>query len=170
VRKAEGTIHVFTFKEGVVSRAAHDLRLTLERFDIDLEGEAVEGEFHLDSLKLDGPVRDGIVHPQEYGAGQRADVERAMHVEILHTARNPVARFHGRAFPKGGGLRVSGELDLAGNKAPLAFDVTNDGGTYLARIPIQPSHWGIAQYRALLGAIRLKDTIRIDIALTEATG
>jgi polyisoprenoid-binding protein YceI len=168
VRKAKGTVHVFTFKEGVLSRAAHDLRLTLGRFEIRLDGEAVEGELHLDSLKLDGPVRDGVVHPEEYGAGQRADVERAMHGEILHTAKNPVARFHGQARPRGDGFTVSGELDLAGKTAPLGFDVENDGGTYRARIQIQPSRWGIAQYKALLGAIRLRDAIRVDLALTES--
>jgi hypothetical protein len=63
---------------------------------------------------------------------------------------------------------VAGELQLAGRGQPLAFDVRNDGGTYRAEFELKPSHWGIAQYRALLGAIKLKDAVRVELALTES--
>jgi polyisoprenoid-binding protein YceI len=168
MRRAKGTIHVFTFKDGLLSAVAHDLRVRLEQFAITLEGDALHGEFDLKSLFLDGPVRDGVVHPEEYDAGKRADVEKAMHGDVLHTDKHPTSRFTGRASPKGEGFAVSGELELAGQKAPLSFDVNRDNGTYRASIELVPSRWGIAQYKALLGAIRLKDVIRVDIALTDA--
>jgi polyisoprenoid-binding protein YceI len=168
MRRAKGTIHVFTFKDGVLSAVAHDLRLRLERFAITLEGDALHGEFDLKSLFLDGPVRDGVVHPEEYDASKRADVEKAMHGDVLHSDKHPTARFVGRASPKGEGFAVSGELELAGQKAPLDFEVTREGGAYRARVELVPSRWGIAQYKALLGAIRLKDVFRVDAALTDA--
>ncbi|SRR6266542_2315331 len=168
MRRAKGSIRVFTFKEGVLSAVAHDLQLHLEQFAITLEGEAVHGEFDLKSLSLDGPVRDGVVHPEEYDAGKRAEVEKAMHEDVLHTAQHPTARYKGRAAPKGQGFSVSGDLELGGKTAPLAFDVGFEGGAYRAKIEMQPSRWGIAQYKALLGTIRLKDSIRIEFALTDA--
>ncbi len=116
MRRAKGNIRVFTFKEGVLSAVAHDLQFHFEQFAITLEGEAVHGEFDLKSLSLDGPVRDGAVHPEEYDAGKRAEVEKAMH---------------------------------------------------RGQVEIQPSRWGVAQYKALLGAIRLKDTVRIAFELTD---
>jgi polyisoprenoid-binding protein YceI len=168
MRTAKGTIHVFTFKEGVLSRAAHDLQFRLERFDIGLEGETLEAEFQLASLKLDGPVRDGRVREHEYDAGERAAIERAMHVDILRTARHPVARFRGQAVARGDGFAVSGELELAGQTAPLAFEVHSDAGRYHARISIHPSRWGLPQYKALFGTIRLKDELRVQAALVES--
>jgi len=168
MRRAKGTIHVFTFKDGVLSAVAHDLRVRLEQFAITLEGEAVHGEFDLRSLSLDGPVRDGVVHPDEYDASKRADVEKAMHGDVLHTDKHPMARFTGRAAAKGEGFAVSGELELAGQKAPVAFDVSRDNGTYRAQVELVPSRWGIAQYKALFGAIRLKDVLRVEVALTDA--
>jgi hypothetical protein len=167
MRKAQGTIHVFTFKEGVLSAVAHDLRIRLETFSVELDGEALRAEFDLKSLYVDGPVENGVVQPNQYDAGKRADVEKAMHGEVLHTQKNPKATLTGTAKPANGGFRVTGELELAGKKAPLAFDVRNDGGTYRAEIELQPSQWGIAQYKAMLGAIRLKDRIRIEAALKE---
>jgi polyisoprenoid-binding protein YceI len=168
MRRAKGTIHVFTFKEGVLSAVAHDLRLHVDQFAITLEGEAVTAELDLKSIHLDGPVRDGVVNTDEYDAGKRADVEKAMHEDILHTNANPKSRFTGRALPQGDGFKVSGDLDLCGKTAPLAFDVSNAGGIYKAAFEFQPSRWGIAQYKAMLGAIKLKDVIRIEIALTDA--
>jgi polyisoprenoid-binding protein YceI len=168
MRRAKGTIHVYTFKDGMLSAVAHDLCIRLEQFVITLEGDAVNGEFDLKSLFLDGPVRDGAVHPEDYDAGKRADVEKAMHADVLHSDKHPKARFAGRAAPKGEGFDVSGDLELAGKKAPLAFEVKRDGGSYRAQVELVPSRWGIAQYKALLGTIRLKDVLRVDVALTDA--
>jgi polyisoprenoid-binding protein YceI len=168
MRRAKGTIHVFTFKDGVLSAVAHDLRIRLEQFAITLEGDDVHAEFDLKSLFLDGPVRDGVVHPDDYEASKRADVEKAMHNDVLRTSEHPTARFVGKATPNGEGFAVSGELALAGQRAPLAFEVRRDNGTYRAEVELVPSRWGIAQYKALLGAIRLKDVLRVDLALADA--
>ena len=168
MRTATGKIQVFTFKEGVLSAAAHDLRFRLERFDVRLDGESVEGELDLTSLKLDGPVRDGTVRVDEYDTGKRAEVERAMHTEILHTANHPVARFSGRALPRGDGFAVTGALELAGQSASLGFDVSSEEGRYRARIALRPSRWGLPQYKAMVGTIRLKDEVRVDLDLVEA--
>jgi polyisoprenoid-binding protein YceI len=168
MRTAKGTIHVFTFKDGVLSAVAHDLRMRLDQFAISLDGDNVRGEFDLKSLFCDGPVRDGVVHPEDYDAGKRADVEKAMHGDVLHTAKHPTARFTGKATPKGSGFSVNGVLQLAGQEAPLSFDVEEANGTYKTRFDIVPSKWKIEPYKALLGAIRLKDVIRIEASLTDA--
>ena len=63
MRRAKGTIQVFTFKEGLLSAVAHDLQIQLDKFDITLDGENVRGEFPLQSLRLVGPVEDGRSSP-----------------------------------------------------------------------------------------------------------
>ncbi|HET9953735.1 MAG TPA: YceI family protein [Polyangiaceae bacterium] len=168
MRRAQGTIHVFTFKEGVFSAVAHDLRIRLDRFDISLEGQAVRAELDLTSLAVEGPMENGVLQANAYDAGKRADVEKAMHGDVLRTKQHPKAVYAGTAAPSGSGFRVQGQLELAGQQAPLAFDVTNDNGTYRASFELKPSQFGIAQYKALLGAIRLKDVVRVELALQEA--
>jgi polyisoprenoid-binding protein YceI len=169
MRRAKGTIHVFTFKEGLLSRVAHDLRIRLEDFQITLDGEELRAEFVLGSLRLDGPVEGGVVHPERYDASRRAEVERAMKDDILHVGRHPRATFTGRALAKGDGYSVDGTLELAGRSAPLSFEVRKDGGEqYRARFELRPSRWGIPQYKAMLGAIRLQDVLRVEVALSDA--
>ena len=90
-----------------------------------------------------------------------------MHAEVLHSARYPTARFTGRAIAEGAGFHVDGQLELAGRTTTLSFDVRRDGDVYRARFEIPPSRWGIQPYKALLGAIKLKDSVRIELALTE---
>jgi polyisoprenoid-binding protein YceI len=168
MRRAKGSIHVFTFKDGLLARAAHDLRLALGRFEVTLEDDRVDGTFDLRTLAVDGPVERGAVHPERFGAGERTDIERNVRADVLHTDRYPEARFSGRALPRGDGFQVTGDLELAGRRAPIAFDVRRQDGVYRAALDLQPSRWGIAPYRALLGAIRLKDAVRIELALSDA--
>jgi polyisoprenoid-binding protein YceI len=167
MRKAKGTIQVFTFKEGLLAAVAHDLQIHLDEFNITLDGDRVSGEFPLKSLTLVGPVEDGVVQPEKYDAGKRAEVHKAMNQDILHTDSHPTARFVGLAAPRGEGYSVSGELELAGQKAPLAFEVNKQGGYYKGEFEIKPSQWKVAQYKAMLGSIRLKDLVRVRFTLTE---
>ncbi len=167
MRTASGNIYVFTFKDGVLSAVAHDLRLHFEKFRVALDGESVQAEFELESLVVDGPVEAGALREGGYDAGKRAEVEKAMHQDVLHTARFPRATFSGSASARGDGFHVNGTLELAGERAPLSFDVQQRAGHYVSSFELKPSQWGIAQYKALLGAIRLKDVVRVELELHE---
>jgi hypothetical protein len=168
VRTAQGTISVFTFKDGLLARAAHDLALRLERFEVALDGEDLAATLPLEALMVIGPVVEGgVIGTDLYDAARRAEVERTMHAEVLHTARHAVARFAGKAVVTADGFAVTGALELAGQTAPLAFAVRRDGDTYRARFEIQQSRWCIVPYKALLGAIKIKDNVRIELALRE---
>lgn len=169
MRRAIGTLHVFTFKEGMLSAVAHDLRIRLEPFEVSMDGQSVRAEVDLNALTVEGPVEDGVLQADRYDAGKKAEVAKAMHGDVLRTREHPKAVYVGTATPKGdAGFDVSGELELGGRRAPLAFTVQREGDTYRTSFELQPSRWGIAQYKAMLGAIRLKDVVRIELAVTEA--
>lgn len=168
-RRASGTIHVFTFKEGLLAGAAHDLRLRFERFTCELDGSAVEVTIELGSLRVDGPVRAGVVRPDEYDGRRRAEIERAAQREVLRADRFPTAEFTAQATARAGGLDVRGTLTLAGGAASVAFPMTVAGATYQAAFELKPSRWGIPPYSALLGTIRVQDRVRIEIVVAELT-
>ncbi|HET9929049.1 MAG TPA: YceI family protein [Polyangiaceae bacterium] len=167
MRKATGSVHVFTFKEGVLSAAAHDLRLSAQKFDVALDGDRVRAEFDLKALVVEGPMENGVLNAAHYDASKRAEVEKAMHGSVLHTEKHPKAVFAGTATESPNGFEVNGELELVGRRAPLSFSVRKDGTMFRSAFEFNPSKWGIAQYKALLGAIRLKDVVRIEFSLTE---
>ena len=154
----------------MLSRAAHDLALRLERFAVTLDGEALRAEFELGSLFVEGPVESGAIRAERFDVATRSEIERAMHEHILDTRRHPTARFTGSAVPTDSGFDVSGKLELVGRSEPLSFAVRCAGAVFRAEFELVPSRWGIEPYRALFGAIRLRDRLRVAIAVSENGG
>jgi hypothetical protein len=167
MRRATGTVRVFTFKAGLLSPIAHDLQLRLPSFQIELDGETVRATFELASLVVDGATRPGASGVERLDAATRRRIEKAARDEVLRAGIAPQAVFSGTVRPSQGALSVTGELELVGHRASLGFQVEEDAGTFRASFDLQPSRWGIAPYAALLGAIRLQDRITIDVELRE---
>jgi hypothetical protein len=155
------TIQVFTFKDGLLARLAHDLRLTLRRFEIRREGAAITGTFWPGSLVVDGAVdRRGAVDADAFSAGDRAKIgENAG--EVLKAGRFPEVRLVGTIA----GSTITGELTLAGVTRPIRMDVERAGGRLRGELTLTPSAWGIPPYKALAGAIKLQDrvVVRVDL-------
>src|SRR4051812_24235748 len=107
MRQGTGRVDVFTFKEGLLARAAHDLHFVLEAFPVVLDGEEVRAELPMDQLRVLGPVENGVTG--RYDDDQRAQVERALDVEVLRLAEHPTARFVGRAVASADGFTVEGQ-------------------------------------------------------------
>jgi len=166
MRRATGIIHVFTFKTGLLAAAAHDLRLRFDGFTCHLQDQTVTVVIPLNALRVDGPVRGGVVRTEEYDPARRAEIEAAARREVLRADHFPTATFKGQALPVAAGYDVRGTLNLAGQDAPLAFSVTRHGPQYRAVFELKPSRWGIAPYSAALGTIRVQDRVRIELALT----
>jgi hypothetical protein len=167
MRRGDGTLDVFTFKAGVLAVAAHDLHLRLEGFSVELEGDSVRAEFPLERLRLLGPVEGGVTRTARYTADQVAAVESATQGEVLQVDEHPTARFIGRATAGDGGWDVDGQLELAGAHAPIRLHLAPDGDHYRGQMVLHPSRWGIREYRALLGAIRLEDRVRVEVTVRE---
>jgi polyisoprenoid-binding protein YceI len=127
MQRARGTVVVFTFKDGLLARAAHDLALRCDGCEVTLDGNAVTATIPLRALTVVGPVEAGVVRPEVYDDQQRREIEATMRDQILHLGRYPEARFEGRALPRADGFDVSGDLALAGRRAPISFAVRREG-------------------------------------------
>jgi polyisoprenoid-binding protein YceI len=170
---ASHRVRVFTFKEGLLSRVAHDLRLHVERFAIEREGtregEDVVARFDADSLAVDGVMKDGRLDPEGLGRRDRAKVERTIEAEILRARRFPTIEFRGRVTAgEDDTLRAEGELSLVGVRRPLVIEARRAGERVNAVVTLRPSEFGIAPYKTLAGAIRLQDRVRVELDLEAA--
>lgn len=158
------TIHVFTFKDGLLARLAHDLRLTLGRFEIQRDGAALTGRFWPASLTVDGAMtRQGQLDAHALSDSDRRKIEQNIAEDVLHLARAPEASFSGRILA--GEAAVEGELTLAGRSAAVQAPVRAADGRLRAELTLVPSRWGIAPYRALAGAIKLQDRVLVVVDL-----
>ncbi|MGD8859875.1 MAG: YceI family protein [Myxococcales bacterium] len=167
---APATIRVFTFKEGLLSRLAHDLQLTLRRFELSLQGGKVHGRFELGSLHVDGAVEGGHVVASTLGDSDRRKIERSMADDVLHFERHPVATLEGELQPRGDGrFGLTGTLELAGMRAPVAGEL-RAGDRITGAFELRPTEWGIKPFKALGGALKIQDRVRVEVDLPPGGG
>ncbi|HMJ14459.1 MAG TPA: YceI family protein [Polyangiaceae bacterium] len=162
---SEGLVQVFTFKTGVLSRVAHDLRFTLGRFEIQVEGEQVRARFWPDSLRVDGAMHKDTLDPSDLGDSDKAEIQLTLRTKILRTLSHSEVRLEAAATPNALGYELDGTLEIVGRKQPIRFPVASEEGRLRGEVELQPLRWGIAPYKALLGAIKLQDRVlvRFDI-------
>jgi len=166
---APASVRVFTFKDGLLARLAHDLQIRATDWEIVVDGDAVRARFGLAGLRVDGAVEHGRVADGALSSSDRAKIERTMADDVLELRRFPVATFEG--VLDRGALRVTGKLTLHGRSIELASIVLREDGDAIAtEVALVPSRWGIAPYRALAGALKLQDRVVVKLSLPRGDG
>lgn len=156
---------IFTFKEGLLSPVAHDLKLRVGAFSIDLDQApgkplSVKARFEASSVKVACAVRGGQEMEGSLSAKDRDEIDRSISQEVLESARHPEIRFESRSVtPEVGGYRVEGTLTLHGVSRPLSFRVRTAQGRHSIEIPLEQTDFGIKPYRALMGTLRIKSGV-----------
>jgi polyisoprenoid-binding protein YceI len=161
-----GVVEVLTFKEGLLSKVAHDLLLRVERFQVETDGRRVSARFYPASLAVVDAMRDGKLQPGTLGERDKSEIIENVRSKILHADRHPEVTFEGEARERETGYHLEGALGLLGKELPVAFDARRRDGRLQGEIELEPSRWGIKPFKALLGAIRLRDrvVVRFDLS------
>ena len=172
------TVHVY--RDGIGSALAHDHVVEATQVTGQVEYDAARPEAssivieaRTDTLRVDDTAaRRRLGVEGELSDSQRADVTKAMRApDQLDVARYPTIRFASTRVVAGGEgrLRVTGELTLRGVTREVTFPatVTLEGGVLRGRASLRflQSSFGYRPYSALLGAIRNKDEVGLDVDL-----
>lgn len=153
--------HVYTYREGLLARMAHDLRLTVHRYEVRLSGGKVVATFDPRSARVDGVARGEAVDPEGLSRADKASIERTLVADVVGSGE---VRFEGRVAG-GAASVVAGRLTLASGSAELLVPLTVQEDHVIVDTIVAPSQFGIRPYRALAGAIRLADRWRIRLVL-----
>lgn len=163
----EATIHVYTYKEGLLSKLAHDLRFTAGRFEIAARGTELTARIDVSSLRVDGSIKDGRLDRNELSESDRQKIRDNM-LDVLCARDHAEVRFVGRTSSREPPFAVEGDLSVRGVTRPLSFLLLVRDDRLLADIELTPSHFGIKPFRALGGALRVQDRVRIAIDASAA--
>lgn len=162
----QGEFFVFVYKDGLLSRLGHDLRLRLDRFVIEADGPAVTGRFFPDSLHVDTAMRDGIPRPGDLSSKDRQEIEQTIATRILLVDQHPVILLEAEATELGPDrLQVEGVLTLLGHSEKVSLSVSRSDGVLTGEVALVPSRFGIKPFRALMGALRLQDRVSVRFQL-----
>ena len=164
------TCHVFTFKEGVLSAVAHDLRIRAERFTIEVDDLAttVHARIFADSLRVDCAMKGGREDFDALSDRNKREIEGNIAGEVLHTRRHPEIVFRSTEVmsgPQADERRIAGTLALHGHERPLLVVARRRAGRWTAEIELHQPEFGIKPYSAMLGALRIQPTVRVRVSV-----
>ncbi len=159
---------VLTFKEGLLSPIAHDLKLRFARIDVELQTEplGIQAHFATASLQVVCARESGRDAPSRLSEADKRKIEANIRNEVLHTGLHPEAHFVSTAVEENeDGYRVKGELTLHGKTRPLALTARHRNGKLSTEVTLHQPDFGIKPYRAALGTLRVQADVQVHVTL-----
>jgi hypothetical protein len=158
-------VFVFTFKEGLLSAVAHDLKLKVTSFSIDVEGDRVTADFDAASLRVVSPMKNGAENPGAVPAAMYGEIEKNVVRDVLHSAKHPRISFESTAVSA---TEVRGRLTLHGQTKDISCRRRDEGGRRVAEVTLDQREFGITPYSAMLGTLKVKPEVTVRVTVPGA--
>lgn len=156
---------VFTFKEGLLSAVAHDLKLRVTTFTLDVGAASVKGEFDARSLRVVSAMKGGQESPGALPAFAHAEIERNLEQQVLASAKHPVIRFETTSVTAS---EVRGRLTLRGVTREVSGTRRDEGTLAVAEFRLDQRDFGIKPFSAMLGTLKVKPEVVVRVSLPKA--
>ena len=169
VDESTAVCQIFTYKAGMLSGLAHDLRISVTSFVIDLGGEDhfISARFDTRSLRVDCAMVNGIERPNVFSLRELDDINNNIIREVLHTDLYPeILLLSSLVKKKESDYFVTGQLALRGQTREISFVVRKENEKqYVSDVSLHLPDFGITPFSALFGAIRIKPDILVHIVI-----
>lgn len=157
------SLTVRTKRTGAASKAGHDLLIEVTSWSATLDPDADPAlELTADAHSL--RVLEGSGGIQALGDDDRAGIEQTIDEEVLMGTPIEFRSSKVELGADGGPGRVEGELELAGKRHPLAFELaTGADGRLTGTATVRQSDWGMKPYSALFGTLKVADEVEVQV-------
>ncbi len=163
----DGTLSVRTKKAGAAAVAAHNLVIEVGTWQATLEIGEDSTPTHValtaDSRSL--KVVDATGGVTSLGDDDMAGITQTINEEVLKGTSIAFASSGIESDGVPGRAQVTGELELAGQRHPIAFELATDAdGRITGTATVKQTTWGIKPYSALFGTLKVIDEVSVEIA------
>ena len=151
------TLTVRTKRTGAAAKAGHDLLFEVTSWSATLDEDADPAlTLTADSGSL--RVLEGSGGIQALGDDDKAGIEQTIEEEVL--MGTPI-EFRSTAVE---GRGLEGELELAGQRHPISFELAGDeDGRLTGSATFKQSDWGMKPYSALFGTLKVVDEVEVSL-------
>ena len=157
---------VFTQKEGLLSKIAHDLKIRVTKFTLSWDGETLTAHFDPRSLRVVEAMVKGRESPGTLSDGDKKKIEKSIGSDVLEVRKHRNIDFRSSALEaEGESYRVKGELSLHGVTRPISVKAKLAGRRWSAQVQLKQPDYEIQPFSAMLGALKVKPTVRVRISL-----
>lgn len=160
---------VFTFKDGLLSKVAHDLKVSVTRFSVDFDPSSskIEADFDPTSLRVINAVHDGAEDPKALSDSDKEKIAAQIQKDVLETDRHSTVRFTSTQVVRrpDGGYSIKGDLTLHGTTRPISAESRVEGGRQVAEVELNQPDYGVVPYKAMMGTLKVKPAVRVRISV-----
>jgi len=153
-------LQILTFKEGLLSRVAHDLKISADgvTVSVDRETGAVEAAVDPRSLRVVCAMKKGREDRRALKDKDKAEIEKNLRDDVLEVGRFGAITFSGAA-----GDALEGTLTLHGVSGAIRAPLRSEGGWSVAEIELDQRTFNIRPYQAMMGALKVQPKVRATI-------
>lgn len=162
--QSSAVCHVFTYKEGLLSTFAYDLRISVASFTVELgeDEHFIDARFDASSLHVDCAMVNGAERQDILSTWEKETIDRNIIRDVLNSdtyrdillSSSSVTREDSTYF-------VKASLTLHGTTRSVSFTVRTENGYHVAEVWLHLPDFGIKPFSAFLGTIKLKPDILI---------
>lgn len=166
---------IYTFKDGLLSGVAHDLKLQAPDLKIEIPEEddraspnksGIEARVILQAsgIRCVAAMKNGVESPESLSAKDLLDIRTNMARDVLKSDSHPEIRFELHTLSATANqLTAEGALTLCGVTRRVAISGVGRGDAIIGEFVIHQPDFGIKPFSALLGAMKVKPDILIQI-------
>lgn len=159
-----GEMLVKVYREGMAKKAGHDLIIEVKSWsatatvaepitESSFSGTADVGSFS---------VRTGVGGVKPLSDGDKADIKKNITQKIL---TSPTITFESTGVNPSTNT-LQGNMTIMGKSQPVDIKLTESGGKVNANLTVVQSKWGIKPFQAMMGALKVRDAVDVEIEAT----
>lgn len=164
---ADADVFVYSYKEGLLSRVAHDIKLRVRSFEIRLEDDQLEATFDPRSLEVVHAMKKGKPNPSALSPKDCSDVLANIEREILHPDRFSEITFRStrvKRTPRS--WEVAGTLALHGREGNVVMRARVVDSDVTGKVRIHQPAFGIVPFKAMMGTLKIKPDVEVEVRLS----
>jgi hypothetical protein len=166
--QTSATCQIFTYKEGILSALAYDLRINVASFIVELgdDDTMIDAQFDATSLHVDCAMVDGIERRDLLSESNKKDIDGNILKDVLDTETYRFITFSSASVKKeDSSYLIKGTLAIHGISRVMTFTARNEDNYYVAEAWLNLPEFNIKPFSAFFGAIKIKPDIFIRTAL-----
>jgi hypothetical protein len=158
---------VFTYKEGLLSAIAHDLKIQVTQFQIEVKDDLqIEAKFSTSSLKVVNAIQNGAENPSALSASDKGKIQQTILDDVLHSSKFAEITFSSTSVKATGDTyQIEGKLTLHGQSKTISFSTKKEGDKQTAEVKLHQPDFGMKPYSAMLGTLKIKPDVLVKISL-----
>ena len=152
------SLTVETTRSGKAAKAGHDLVLEVTSWEATLEvGDSTSLQLSADGSSL--RVREAKGGAKKLDEDAKEDIHKSIDSDVLQ--QKDVTFTSTSVEESNGGLKVSGDLELAGTTNQVSFELSEDDGTLTGSTTLKQTDWDIKPFSAMFGALKVDDEVKV---------